>query len=88
MIEQIEKLPIDPQLRALAQAEPLGEVEIAPVKSGPRSALRPRLPNWQFCGLSPPAHAPVLGSTAGDERVRVQPLDGARLRDAGNRIVA
>src|ERR1035437_9347252 len=32
-------------------------------KSGPRNALRPRLPNWQFFGLSPPAQAPVLGST-------------------------
>ena len=32
-------------------------------KSGPRNAFRPRLPNWQFFGLSPPAQAPVLGST-------------------------
>src|SRR5580704_17289905 len=33
------------------------------MKSGPRSAFRPRLPNWQLAALSPPAHAPVLGST-------------------------
>src|ERR1035441_1321646 len=32
-------------------------------KSGPRNAFRPRLPNWQFFGLSPPVQAPVLGST-------------------------
>src|SRR5258708_35985679 len=32
-------------------------------KSGPRNAFRPRLPNWQFFGLSPAAHAPVPGST-------------------------
>src|ERR1700680_3102671 len=34
------------------------------VKLGPRSALRPRFPNWQFFGLLPAKHAPVLGSTA------------------------
>src|SRR5260370_41664740 len=33
-------------------------------KPGPRNALRPRLPNWQFFAPSPPAQAPVLGSTA------------------------
>src|SRR5208282_495405 len=33
------------------------------VKSGPRSVLRPRSPNWQSAGLSPPLQAPVLGST-------------------------
>jgi hypothetical protein len=32
-------------------------------KLGPRNALRSKLPNWQFLGLSPPKHAPVLGST-------------------------
>src|SRR5208337_2214346 len=33
-------------------------------KSGPRKALRPRFPNWQFCAESPPLHAPVAGLTA------------------------
>src|ERR1019366_5905687 len=33
-------------------------------KSGPLRALRPRSPNWHVCGLSPPMHAPVLGSIA------------------------
>src|ERR1035438_6661912 len=33
------------------------------VNHGPRSVLRPRSPNWQCAGVSPPAHAPVLGST-------------------------
>src|ERR1700733_7501065 len=34
------------------------------MKSGPRSAFRPSVPNWQFAGLLPPTQAPVLGSTA------------------------
>ena len=33
-------------------------------KSGPRKALRPESPNWQFFSESPPLHAPVDGSTA------------------------
>src|ERR1700689_1477204 len=27
------------------------------MKSGPRRALRPKLPNWQFCGVLPPTQA-------------------------------
>jgi hypothetical protein len=41
-----------------------GRIDRAQAKSGPRSALRPRSPNWQFAGLSPLAQAPVDGSTA------------------------
>jgi len=64
MVEHVEELAIQSQFYAFRERKRLGEVEVTPQELRSRKALRPSVPNWQFVELSPPAQAPVLGSTA------------------------
>lgn len=40
MIANVEELRVKPQLHTLRYGEPVREIEIAPIKFGPRKSLR------------------------------------------------
>jgi len=78
MVEDVEELRVQPEGNPLVMGMRFVTYTSEYVKCGPLKLLRPELPNWQFVGESPPAQAPVLGSTNRSKGIRVQPLSGAR----------
>ena len=63
MVEEIEKLGVHAQLYVFCQGEPTGEIQIAPDEIGATQSVAAEISELAVCGESPPAQAPVLGST-------------------------
>jgi len=88
MIECIEQLAIDAQLDSSRIGKAFVMYISEYVKCGPRTALRPELPNWQIAGLSfstPERRYNMRRSwdRPRDERIGVEPLPGSVDGDAG-----
>ena len=87
MIEDVEELPVDAQLHALGQLEPLGEVQIAPDEIGTAQRVAAEIAELAVLRTVAARARARARIDRRNERIRIQPLDGSRLRDAGNRIV-
>lgn len=87
VIEHIEELDVEAQLHALGESEPLGDVEIAPGEIGAAQGIAAESAELAIRGAVASSACAGAGVDCGHERIGIEPLQRARLRDAGNRIV-
>ena len=84
MIEQIEELTFDAQLHVFGQLEPLGEIQIAPDEIGAAQRVSAEVAELAICRIIAAGTGAGAWIDSGNERIGIEPLDGSRLRDAGN----
>ncbi len=87
MVEDVEELRVEAQLHVLGQGKPFREVEVAPDEIGAAQGVAAEVSELAILravAAGARARARIHG---GDKRVGIEPLDRARLRDAGNGIV-
>src|SRR5271165_3072118 len=84
MVEHVEELSVESQFHTLGDRKPFREVEITPEESGTAQRVAGEIS--ELAGLR--AIASVAGSGCGidrrDERIWIEPLDGAGLSNSGN----
>src|ERR1700733_2778381 len=69
------------------QLEPLGKIQIAPNEIGAAQRVSAEVAELTIRRAVTPRASSGAWIDRGDESVRVEPLDGSRLRDPGDRIV-
>src|SRR5580692_9565909 len=98
MVEYVEKLRVEPQLHAFRHRKPLREVEVAPeelraaqgvaAQISKLAGLRAASPIAGPCRHDLPVGELLLARIDGrDKCIGIEPLNGSRLSNEGNRIV-
>src|SRR5579871_3217213 len=87
VIKYVEELGVDPQLQSVGQPKPFGYIKIAPREISSAK----RIPSEVSKSATPGSISTNTRSCAWvhsrNECIRIQPLNRARLRNAGNRIM-
>ena len=87
MIEHVEELPINAQLHMLRQLKPLGKIQVAPDEIGAAQRISAEVAKLTIRRAVTARTSAGTWIDRGDESIRVEPLDGAGLRDPRDRSV-
>src|SRR5260370_743316 len=87
MVENIEKLTVDAELHSLMQSKPLRQIQIVPVEIGTAQGVAAQIAELAvFRAVAAGAGARARIHRR-NKRIGVEPLNGSRLRNAGNWVV-
>ena len=88
MVEEIEELSIYAKLQSLREGKPLGDVQVAPRESGPPQRISSEIAESTVLGGVSAYTRSRTGVHGRNKSIWIKPLDGTRLRNAWNRVMA
>jgi len=88
MVEDVEQLRVESQLHTLVERKPFGDVEVAPEEVGAAQSIAAEISELAVLSIVTAVASFGARIDSRDKRVWVEPLNRARLGNAGNVAVA